>query len=69
MTRLVDQRLVDGLRGKHGTHRDSTVGQPFGCHDQVRSHAEALRGEWRAESAEARDHLIKDQYNAVARAI
>ena len=63
--RPLHEGVVDGLLGDDGAHRLRAVGQALGAGDQVRRHAELLRGERRAGAPEARDDFIEDQQDAV----
>ena len=63
--RALHERVVDLLRHQHRAHRHRAVGEPLGARDDVRRHAEFLRGERRAGAAEAGDHLVEDQQDAV----
>lgn len=47
-------------------HRHHAVGQTLGAGDDVRQHAELVGRPVRAQAAEAGDHLVEDQQDAVA---
>ncbi|MBB3825879.1 hypothetical protein FHR50_002076 [Xanthomonas arboricola] len=47
-------------------HRHGAAGQPLGGGDDVRGDTEALRRERLADPAEAGDHLVEHQHDAVA---
>ena len=57
--------VVDFLLHEHRAHRDDAVGDALGGGDDVGRDAEIVRGERRAETAEAGDDLVEDQQNAV----
>ena len=65
MFRTLHEGVVDRRRGQDSAHRDDAVRQPLGAGDHVGHHAEVLRREGRAETAEARDDLVEDQQDAV----
>ena len=58
-------RVVDALADRHGAHRLRAVGEPLRHRQQVRRDAEALRGERLAGAAEAADHFVEHQQDAV----
>ena len=59
------ERVMQSGGGQHRAHRDHTVGQALGAGDHVGQHVEMLSGEWAAKAAEASDHFVKDQQDAV----
>ena len=62
----VHDRVVDRLARAHRAHRNRGVRDALRDRHHVRHHAELLGGERRAESAEAGDHLVEDEQDAVA---
>ena len=60
------ERVIDAVARDDAAHRHRARGDAFGEADHVRRHAIALGGEGVAEPAEAGDHLVEDQQNAVA---
>ena len=60
-----DDRVVHALADRHGAHRLRAVGDALGHGHQVGGHAEALRGERLAGTAEAADHFVEHQQDAV----
>ena len=63
--RSLHEGVVDFLRDHHRAHRDGAVGEALGAGDDVGHHVEFLRGEGRAGAAEAGDHFVEDQQQAV----
>ena len=63
--RGADDRVVHALADRHGPHRLRPVGDALGHRHHVGRHAEALRGERLAGAAEAADHLVEHQQDAV----
>ena len=59
--------VVDLPAGRHRAHRHGGVGEALGQVHHVGRDAETLGGEGRAQAAEAGDHLVEDQQDAVAR--
>ena len=62
----VDDGVVDRAAHAHRAHRHRRVRDALRQRHHVRHDAELLGGERRAESAEARDHFVEDEQNAVA---
>ena len=58
-------RVVDALADRDRAHRLRAVGDALGHRHQVGRHAEALRGERLAGAAEAADHLVEHEQDAV----
>jgi hypothetical protein len=61
----VHEGVVDALARDDPAHRDGAGGDALGEAEKVRRHAIALGGKGVAEAAEAGDHLVEDQQNAV----
>ncbi len=60
--------VVDLAAHDHAAHRHHAVREPLGAGDDIRRDVELLCGERRSRAAEARDHLVEDQQDAVLRA-
>ena len=65
LRRGVHDRVVDALAHDDRAHRHRAVGEPFREAHHVRDDAEEARRERRAEPAEARDHFVEDEQDAV----
>jgi hypothetical protein len=58
-------RVVDALAHRHGAHRLRAVGEALRHRQQVGRDTEALRGERLSRAAEAADHFVEHQQDAV----
>src|SRR6185503_20336285 len=64
--RLGLEGLIERVLDDDAAHRHGAVGDALGEGDHVRDNAIALSGKGIAEAAEAGDHLVEDEKNAVA---
>ena len=61
----VHEGVVDLLFREDRPHRDDAIGKPLGGRDEVRHDAEMVDRKGCAEAAEAGDHLVEDEQDAV----
>ena len=61
------ESLVDLLLHDHAAQRHAARGHALGERDHVRRNAEVLRGERLAQTAEAADHFVENEQDAVLR--
>jgi len=65
VVRAAHEGVEHAVRHEGGTHRHAAVGDALGGGDHVRRDAEALCAEGVADAAEAGDHFVEDQQDAV----
>ena len=59
------ERIEQLVADRHRPHRHRAVGEPLGQRDHVRQQVEVRRRKRRPQPAEAGDHLVEDQQDAV----